>query len=44
MRIEKLKTFAKNHPIITLLCCWLYGVILGLCIVHDLRYYGLIKK
>ena len=42
--LENLKTFAKNHPVITLLCCWLYGVILGLCIVHDLRYYGLIKK
>lgn len=42
--LENLKAFAKNHPVIMLLFCWLYGVILGLCIVHDLRYYGLIKK
>lgn len=32
---ENVKKFAKNHPVITFL---------GLCIVHDLRYYGLIKK
>lgn len=43
-RVEKLKTFAKNHPAITFLGCFLYGFILGLCIVHDLRYYGIIKK
>lgn len=42
-RVEKLKTFA-NHPVITFLGCFVYGFILGLCIVHDLRYYGLIKK
>lgn len=42
---ENVKKFAKkNHPVITLLGCLLYGFILGLCIVHDLRYYGLIKK
>lgn len=44
MRIQKLKQFAVNHPVLTFLGCWLYGFILGLCIVHDLRYYGLIKK
>lgn len=43
-RVEKLNQFVVKHPVITLLFCWLYGVILGLCIVHDLRYYGLIKK
>lgn len=42
--LENLKKFAKNHPVITLSCCWLYGFILGLCIIHDLRYYGIIKK
>lgn len=42
--LENLKAFAKNHPVIALLGCWLYGVILGLCIIHDLRYYGIIKK
>ena len=41
---ENVKKFAKNHPVITFLGCFLYGFILGLCIVHDLRYYGIIKK
>lgn len=41
---ENVKKFAKNHPVITFLGYFLYGFILGLCIVHDLRYYGLIKK
>ena len=44
MRIQKLKQFAVDHPVITFLGCWIYGFILGLCIVHDLRYYGIIKK
>lgn len=39
---ENVKKFAKNHLVITFLGCFLYGFILG--IVHDLRYYGLIKK
>lgn len=43
-RVEKLKTFAVNHPVITFLGCFVYGFILGLCIIHDLRYYGIIKK
>lgn len=42
--LKNVKKFAVDHPVITFLGCWLYGFILGLCIVHDLRYYGLIKK
>lgn len=44
MRIQKLKQFAVKHPVITILGCGVYGIILGLCIAHDLRYYGIIKK
>ncbi len=43
-RVEKLKTFAVNHPVITFLGCFVYGFILGLCIIHDLRYYSLRNK
>lgn len=42
--LENLKKFAKNHPVITIVGCGVYGIILGLCIAHDLRYYGIIKK
>ena len=42
--LKNVKKFAVDHPVITFLGCFLYGVILGLCIIHDLRYYGIIKK
>lgn len=38
--LENLKKFAVNHPVLTIMGAG----ILGLCIAHDLRYYGIIKK
>ena len=42
--LKNVKKFAVDHPAITFLGCFLYGFILSLCIIHDLRYYGIIKK
>lgn len=44
MRIQKLKQFAKNHPYITVAMAGVYAAILVACVIHDLKYYGIIKK
>ena len=43
-RIQKLKTFAINHPYITVLMSGIYAAILVACVIHDLKYYGFIKE
>ena len=43
MRIQKLKTFAINHPYITVLMSGVYAAILVACVIHDLKYYGFIE-
>lgn len=42
--LNNLKTFAKNHPVLTIVGAGFYGIVLGLCIAHDLYYYNIIKK
>lgn len=43
-RVQKLKTFAINHPYITVVMAGVYAAILVACVIHDLKYYGFIKE
>lgn len=43
-RVQKLKTFAINHPYITVVMVGVYAAILVACVIHDLKYYGFIKE
>lgn len=40
---ENVKKFAVKHPVLTIVGAGVYGIVLGLCIAHDLRYYKIIK-
>ena len=44
IRVQKLKTFAINHPYITIVMAGVYAAILVACVIHDLKYYGFIKE